>query len=159
MSGSRCRVLLAIAALFVVACRPAPLFAQGLTGTIDGTVKDETGGVLPGVTVTLASPALIGGARTTSPERRPFRFPALPPGDYAVVFELTGFQKVERPGLIVQSDRTITLDLALRPAAWPRRSRSRANRQSSTSATRRLPRSSRRQSSSRCPWRAGSPTC
>lgn len=119
MSSSRCHVLLvAVAALLFVVSLPAPAFAQGLTGTIDGTVKDETGGVLPGVTVTLASPALIGGARTNvTGEGGTFRFPTLPPGQYVVTFELAGFQSLQRDGLVVQSDRTVTLDQVLKPSA------------------------------------------
>ena len=40
-------------------------YGQVLTGSIRGTVRDETGAVLPGVTVALKSPALIGGPKTT----------------------------------------------------------------------------------------------
>jgi hypothetical protein len=56
------RAVCAIAALCLVAAIGAS--AQGLTGTISGTLKDQTGGVLPGVSVTLASPSLIGGSQT-----------------------------------------------------------------------------------------------
>ena len=45
---------------------PTGLFAQSSTGTITGTVTDQTGAVLPGVTVTLSSTALIRGADTTT---------------------------------------------------------------------------------------------
>lgn len=96
---------------------PAGAAAQGLTGTIAGTVTDETGGVLPGVAVTLASPSLIGGSQTRVTEGNgSFRFPVLPPGAYAVSFELAGFASVERTNLIVEPDRTVTLDQTMRPA-------------------------------------------
>lgn len=95
-----------------------PIFAQGLTGAIEGTLRDNTDAVLPGVTVTLSSPGLVGGSqvRTTAPDGR-FRFTLLPPGTYTIVFELAGFQRVERPGLVVTADRTLTLDQPLGPAA------------------------------------------
>ena len=54
--------------------------AQGLTGTLIGTVKDEQGGVLAGASVRVSSPALIGGPVTASTdERGRLRFPVLAP--------------------------------------------------------------------------------
>jgi len=68
---------------------------QGVTGSIDGTVSDETGAVLPGVTVTISSLGLLGGEQfRVSEGDGSFRFTALPPGRYAVSFELAGFQRV-----------------------------------------------------------------
>ena len=46
---------------FVVLIVPSLLFAQSETGSITGTIGDSSGAVIPGVTVTLTSPALIGG--------------------------------------------------------------------------------------------------
>ena len=55
--------------------------AQGLTGALIGTVKDDQGGVLASAVVRLGSPALIGGLVTlTTNERGQLRFPSLPPG-------------------------------------------------------------------------------
>ena len=104
-----------LAGLFAIVSSGA--WAQGLTGSIDGTLRDQSGAVVPGVTVTITSPALIGGAqaRTTGADGT-FRFPVLPPGTYSVVIELAGFQKLERTGIAVQPDRTVTLDQVLRPA-------------------------------------------
>ena len=48
-------------ALFLIA---SAAYAQRLTGSIQGTVKDETGELLPGVTVEISSPALIGGVKS-----------------------------------------------------------------------------------------------
>ena len=59
--------------------------AQVLTGSLAGTAKDESGGVLPGALVTLVSPALIGGPATvTANDRGQFRFPSLAPGQVQV---------------------------------------------------------------------------
>lgn len=109
--------LLGLTTLAVLLSCPL-VFAQGLTGAIEGTLHDNTGGVLPGVTVTLSSPGLIGGAqvRVTETDGR-FRFTLLPPGTYTLVFELAAFQRVERTGLTVAADRTLTLDQLLGPAA------------------------------------------
>jgi hypothetical protein len=108
---------LKLAAFLFVLAVSAGVQAQGLTGSISGTVRDETTGVLPGVTVTIASPSLIGGSQTRATEENgSFRFPVLPPGDYTVTFEMSGFGRVERSAITVQPDRTVTLDQVLRPA-------------------------------------------
>jgi hypothetical protein len=81
----------------------APAFAQGggasSTGSISGEVKDSQGGVLPGVTVTATSPAQIGVLTAVTNEAGIYRFPAVPPGEYKLQFELAGFQNVTRDGI------------------------------------------------------------
>jgi hypothetical protein len=72
---------------------PDMTVAQGLTGTLIGTVKDEQGGVLAGASVRVSSPALIGGPVTASTdERGRLRFPVLAPGLYTLDIELQGFR-------------------------------------------------------------------
>ncbi len=64
---------------------------------IEGKVTDQSGGVLPGVTVTIESPALLGGARTTvTDEEGRYRFTALPAGVYTVTCDLEGFTPAVR---------------------------------------------------------------
>jgi Carboxypeptidase regulatory-like domain len=117
MSGALRRARTAALALGVWGMLAGGAAGQGLTGSIDGTLKDQTSAVLPGVSVTIASPSLIGGPQVRVTEADgTFRFTVLPPGTYAVTFELAGFQKVERPGIVVQPDRTATLDTVLRTA-------------------------------------------
>ena len=72
----------------------APAFSQVLTGTITGRALDASGALLPGVDVSVSSPAMIGGARTAiTDEQGTYRFTLLPaPGVYRVSFELPGFQ-------------------------------------------------------------------
>ena len=66
--------------------------AQGLTGALIGTVKDDQGGVLASAVVRLGSPALIGGLVTlTTNERGQLRFPSLPPGLYELDITMPGF--------------------------------------------------------------------
>src|SRR5687767_5240683 len=83
-----CVTLLAIAA--------ARTFAQQFRGRLHGTVSGNTGAVLPGVTVTAASAALIQPQGQATGGDGTYRFLALPPGVYAIDFELTGFQNVTR---------------------------------------------------------------
>jgi hypothetical protein len=78
--------LILVAATLAV---PPAASAQGLTGALVGTVKDEQGGVLPGAVVRVTSPALIGGdMTTTTDERGQLRFPVLPPGSYTLTVDL-----------------------------------------------------------------------
>src|SRR2546427_272439 len=69
----------------------APAFAQTL-GTITGEVRDSTGAVVPGATVTVVNKATNATRTTSSNEVGLFDFPALPPGPYTVKSELDGFK-------------------------------------------------------------------
>jgi hypothetical protein len=99
-----------------LALATAPAFAQDFRGRINGTVTDNTGAVLPGVTVTATSPALIQPQLQFSGEDGSFRFLALPPGVYDVTFELAGFQSIKREGIRVVINQTLTVDQQLNVA-------------------------------------------
>ncbi len=71
----------------------APVHAQQ-TGAIIGKVVDNSGGVLPGVTVEASSPVLPTPRVTTTGADGEFRLPALAPGNYTVTFTLSGMQTV-----------------------------------------------------------------
>jgi hypothetical protein len=72
-------------------------------GSIAGAVKDPSGAVLPGVTVEVASPAMIEQSRTAVTDSSGnYRITDLPPGTYSVTFTLTGFKSVRREGIIIQ---------------------------------------------------------
>src|SRR5262245_32192756 len=75
--------------------------AQSLSsGTIGGVAKDESGAVLPGVTVEAASPALIEKVRTAvTDEQGVYRIVDLRPGLYTVTFTLPGFGTFHREGV------------------------------------------------------------
>jgi len=97
---------------------PAITSGQGLTGTLMGTVHDSNAGVIPGVTVRVTSPALIGGERhTVSSDKGQWRLPALPPGTYALTVELTPtFASYREAAIDVGAGETITRDVTLTPA-------------------------------------------
>ena len=66
--------------IMAAACAFAPAAsAQETRGSIEGVVKDTSGGVLPGVTVEARSPALVSAQTTVSDAGGAYRFPALPP--------------------------------------------------------------------------------
>jgi hypothetical protein len=96
----------------------APAVAQSVSSTIQGTVRDESGGALPGVVVEVSSPALIGG--TTSLVTRPdgsYRVTDLRPGTYTLVFSLSGFQTLRHEGISLSSAFTATLDVNMKLGA------------------------------------------
>src|SRR5918992_5585480 len=102
-----CATLLAMA---------APTLAQEFRGRINGTVTDNTGAVLPGVTVTATSPALIQPQVQVTGGDGGYRFLALPPGVYEVDFELAGFQNVKRQDVRVIINQTLSVDQQLNVA-------------------------------------------
>jgi len=90
-----------------------PCFAQTL-GTITGEVKDSTGGVVPGATLTVVNKATNATRTTSSNEVGLFDFPALPPGLYSVQSELAGFKTVTRDvELQVQQTARVNFTLEL----------------------------------------------
>jgi TonB-dependent Receptor Plug Domain. len=94
------------------------LGAQELqTGSIRGKVVDENGQALPGVSVTVTGPALLGKITAVTNEAGMYRAPALPPGrDYEVKAELEGFETVIRKGIIVNVGAIVTIDLQMKPS-------------------------------------------
>ena len=102
--------------LFALLLAAGPAAAQEFRGRINGTVTDNTGAVLPGVTVTATSPALIQPQVQVTSADGQYRFLALPPGLYAVDFELAGFQTVRREGVRVVINQTLTVDQQLQVA-------------------------------------------
>ena len=100
--------------LLLAAAIAAPVMAQTLTGLISGTIKDEQGAVLPGVTVTLTGKQ---GTQTQVTEANGnYRFPALEVGTYEVSAELSGFAKSTQGNLQISPGRELTIDLQMKVA-------------------------------------------
>jgi hypothetical protein len=100
-------ILLAV----LLAMAAAPLWAQSLTGIVTGHVKDEQGGVLPGVTVNLIGKT--GTKATTTNAQGEYRFMAVDPGTYSVLAELTGFRPARRDNVVVNIGREANAALTL----------------------------------------------
>lgn len=93
-------------------CTATALFAQG-RGAITGEVVDSTGAAVPNATVVVTAPA-IGLARDTkTTETGFFTVPTLPPANYEVKIEASGFRTLTRTGLRLDADLTINLKLSL----------------------------------------------
>jgi hypothetical protein len=105
----------------VVACCGLLLLASTASAQdagIAGVVRDSSGGVLPGVTVTVTSPAIIEQQRvtTTDGEGR-YIVTLLRPGTYAVTFTLEGFTTVVREGIVLASGFTANVEGVMRVGA------------------------------------------
>jgi len=84
------------------------------SGGIRGTVKSSEGEALPGILVTITSPAIILKQMTTlTNENGVYRFATLLPGKYQVKFELEGMQTSIRKGITVMVGKTMTVDMAM----------------------------------------------
>src|SRR5438445_573469 len=107
----------AVACALVVGCAAyaAPAFAQN--AQITGGVKDSSGAIIPGATVT-AKNADTGLTRTAvSDGQGEYRLPSLPPGRYALTAELSGFSTETRPDITLIIEQTAIINFALKPAA------------------------------------------
>src|SRR5262245_23073001 len=105
----------AIAVTLVIASgAPAPVFAQGSEGTLVGYVRDATGAVLPGVTVTATSPVLIGSRTAVTDAQGYYRLLNLPPGDYTLVAEISGFSTHRQEGVTMRAGATFTSNIQMK---------------------------------------------
>jgi hypothetical protein len=96
---------------------PAAGRAQQASG-IAGVVRDTSGGVLPGVTVEAASPALIEKVRSViSDGEGRFQIVDLRPGTYVVTFSLPGFNTFRRDGVVLTAGFTATVNAEMRVGA------------------------------------------
>src|SRR5262249_24906910 len=101
-----------LAMLIVVLLIPARALAQA---SLTGVVRDSSGGVMPGVTVEAASPALIEKVRTTVTDAAAlYRIVDLRPGAYSLTFSLAGFTTVRREGLELAGSVTLTIPAEMR---------------------------------------------
>src|SRR5262249_57776314 len=88
--------------------------AQRTTGEIIGKVTDESGAVLPGVTVTIRGSGSAGSSTVVTSETGAYRFPALPPGDYTLEFVLQGFGGLRRAAIPVRVAAVVQLHVTLK---------------------------------------------
>ena len=100
--------------LTVVLLAMLPGLAYAQDGAISGVVRDETGGVLPGVTVEASSPALIERVRVgVTSDQGLYRILELPPGIYAVTFTLSGFSTHVREGIELTAGFTAPVNVEM----------------------------------------------
>src|SRR3954454_20235948 len=99
-----------------VCCLAWSMVASAQNAQITGTVKDSSGGIIPGATVT-ARNIENGLARVgVTDAAGESRLPSLPPGRYSVSTELSGFSTETRPDITLIIDQTAIINFALKPA-------------------------------------------
>src|ERR1043166_895648 len=108
----------------LIACAIVAIWASAIpaaaqtaaTGNIEGVVTDPTGGVLPGVTVTVKNKDTnVAREAVTDGEGR-YRAGAVQPGSYDVAAALSGFQTANAGNITVQVGQTAAVDVRMRPA-------------------------------------------
>src|SRR5262245_28116636 len=93
------RALLLVIGMLAVA---GPAYAQA-TGSIFGKVSDSSGGVLPGVTVTVSGPNLQQPLVVVTQASGAYQIPLVPIGTYTVSFELASFKKAARQNVVIET--------------------------------------------------------
>src|SRR5687768_16049485 len=105
----RCSAALLVLSALVLL--PSTVFAQA---AITGVARDTSGGVLPGVTVEAASPALIEKVRSAvSDDTGQYRIVDLRPGTYSLTVTLPGFRTVKREGIELTGSQTLSIPVEL----------------------------------------------
>src|SRR5262245_54411436 len=90
--------------------------AHAQDGVITGRITDPSGAVIPGVSIVLTSPAVMGERTQVSSEAGTYRFTLLPPGVYSLKFELPGFKTLLRDGIQMSVGFSATVNVALEVA-------------------------------------------
>lgn len=115
MGRERCREM-SLAFVLLLAMSTA-VVGQTLRGQIAGTVKDETGAALPGVSVILTSPAIqVPQILRVSDAEGEYLFTDLPAGTYRVTYDLDGFATLVREGIVLTTGFAARVDVVLKVA-------------------------------------------
>jgi hypothetical protein len=104
----------ALAVLAILCClAPPEASAQAVTGTILGIVKDSTGAVVPGATVTVTNTGTGFSRSVVTDAHGEYTAPSIPTGTYTVSAEITGFKKVSKTNVLVGVDQKVRIDIGL----------------------------------------------
>src|SRR5262245_35909556 len=93
------------------------VFGQENTGSVQGTVKDPGGAVIPGAKITLSGSALVRSLDTTSDKEGNYLFPKVPSGIYTVTISQDGFKTIKSEDVNVVLGQTSRVDVALSAGA------------------------------------------
>src|SRR5918994_4715385 len=103
----------AVLAVLGILSMPADAAAQASNATLVGNVRDESGGAVPGATVTLLEVRTNISRTAVSNEAGNYTFTNLSPGVYRIEAELVGFRKFTRDNVDVNVNTTVRVDIAL----------------------------------------------
>lgn len=113
LGGFVMRYLRVVHAAVCIGLLAAALLAQGNLGGLTGNVVDDSGALVAEATITLRNIATNAAYKTTSTSSGVYAFRALPPGDYELETEKTGFKKSVRERISILTATTTTLDIVL----------------------------------------------
>src|SRR5689334_3341510 len=103
MGRARSAYVMVIALTLLALAATAAAQSQAINGSIEGTVKDNTGAILPGVTVTVTNTDTGAQRVVITNEEGAYRAPLLPLGTYQISAELQGFKKFEQRGVTLSA--------------------------------------------------------
>ena len=99
--------------LLVSSFYPAVVSAQAIRGSIRGMVTDPSGAGIPAAGVAITNMATNASSTTTSSAEGRFSVLYLPPGEYTITVEVSGFKKLIRQGVNVRIGDELALQLQL----------------------------------------------
>jgi outer membrane receptor protein involved in Fe transport len=100
--------------LFLLLLLAVTAVAQTPTGQVSGTITDESGSALPGVTVTARNTETGTSRNTVTNLEGQYILPLLPTGTYEVTAELSGFQSMRRPNVVINVGSAVTVRFGMR---------------------------------------------
>jgi hypothetical protein len=115
MTTRRCLPVILVLAAMMTPLTAPPARAQQQLGAIQGTITDATGGVLPGVTVTVTHLDTAIARSTVSNTAGVYRVQSLDPGRYRVEAAIEGFRPLARPDVILSAGATLGVNFAMQP--------------------------------------------
>ncbi len=105
-----------VAVFALSVCIPGRLSAQGF-GSINGTVTDASGAVVPGAKITAIQASTGISSETTSGSQGNFVFPILAPSNYTISAKAPGFESYTEKSVLLRADNAVTVNIALKPGA------------------------------------------
>ena len=99
--------------LAIVLAVSLPVAQGAVTGRITGSVKDPSGGGIPGAMLTATNTEQNTQIKTTTDAKGDYAFPSLPVGNYEIQCESRGFRTEKRIGLVIDANAAIQMDLTL----------------------------------------------
>ena len=102
-----------LCAMLATAASAARAQSQAVNGTIEGTIKDASGGLLPGVTVTVHNTDTGAQRVVVTDANGIYRAPLLPLGQYEVTAELTGFKKSQQTNIPIAACSSAVINMSM----------------------------------------------
>src|SRR5215208_2551617 len=102
-----------VVAMLVFASGSVRAQSQAVNGTIEGTIKDASGGLLPGVTVTVRNTDTGAQRVVVTDANGLYRAPLLPLGTYKVSAELSGFKKYEQTNIPITAGSSAVINMSM----------------------------------------------